>query len=147
MRRYITYAAALLACGAAFAAEVYRKPPQAVLDVLNAPVTPTVIFSPGRNAAMLVTGVRYPPLADLALPMLRLAGLRISPATNGLHGASYYVKYVLQSLPGGAETPVALPAGAHAGSPLFSKDGRRFAFHSRQDGRWGIYVLSSPTAS
>jgi hypothetical protein len=29
----------------------------------------------------------------------------------------------------------------------WAPDGRRFAFHSRQDGRWGVYMLSAPAAS
>ena len=29
----------------------------------------------------------------------------------------------------------------------WAPDGRRFAFHSRQDGRWGVYMLSTPAAS
>ena len=29
----------------------------------------------------------------------------------------------------------------------WAPDGRRFAFHSRQDGRWGVYLLSAPSTS
>jgi hypothetical protein len=29
----------------------------------------------------------------------------------------------------------------------WAPDGRRFAFHSRQDGRWGVYMLSAPATS
>ena len=29
----------------------------------------------------------------------------------------------------------------------WAPDGRRFAFHSRQDGRWGVYMLSAPASS
>jgi Tol biopolymer transport system component len=29
----------------------------------------------------------------------------------------------------------------------WAPDGRRFAFHSRQDGRWGVYILSAPATS
>ena len=62
----------------AVAQQGYRKPPQEVLDILNAPVTPTALVSPTRDKMLLVTGFRYPPLSDLAQPMLRLAGLRSS---------------------------------------------------------------------
>src|SRR5450756_271607 len=67
------------------AAEPYRKPPQAVLDVLNSPLTPTLAISPTRHFAMQGQPVRYPPIAELAQPMLRIAGMRINPKTNGLH--------------------------------------------------------------
>ncbi len=116
----------LLACGVA--AQGYRKPPQAVLDVLNAPVTPSVSISPARDQMLLATGVRYPPISDLAQPMLRLAGYRINPNTNGRHGAPYFVALSLKRIADGAETKVELPPGAQAGLPLWSPDGKRFAF-------------------
>ena len=48
-------------------AEPYRKPPQAVLDVLNAPVTPTLAVNPTHTFAMEGQPVRYPPIAELAI--------------------------------------------------------------------------------
>src|SRR5271157_1657402 len=64
----------------------YEKPPQAILDVLNAPIAPLMNLSPARDVALLYTPLLYPPIADLAQPMLRLAGVRINPANNGPHG-------------------------------------------------------------
>src|ERR1039458_6777627 len=60
-------------------AEPYRKPPQAVLDVLNSPLTPTLAISPTRHFAMQGQPIRYPPIAELAQPMLRIAGMRFHP--------------------------------------------------------------------
>jgi dipeptidyl aminopeptidase/acylaminoacyl peptidase len=117
----------LLVCGAA-AQQGYRKPPQAVLDVLNSPVTPSVSISPARDQMLLATGVRYPPISDLAQPMLRLAGYRINPNTNGRHLAPYFVALSLKRIADGAETKVELPAGARIGFPQWSPDGKRFAF-------------------
>ena len=82
-----TFLAALIVVAAAVAglAQTYQKPPQAVLDVLNAPVPPQAAMSPTRDYLLLAQGVRYPPLSELAEPMLRLAGLRINPNTSGPH--------------------------------------------------------------
>src|ERR1039458_9903171 len=41
-------------------AEPYRKPPQAVLDVLNSPLTPTLAIGPTRHFAMQGQPIRYP---------------------------------------------------------------------------------------
>src|SRR5438046_165744 len=68
--------------------QAYKKPPKEVLDVLNAPVTPAVSISPARDVMLLATGVRYPPLSDLAQPMLRLAGHHIARRTDR-DGRSY----------------------------------------------------------
>src|SRR5450756_2488293 len=77
----------LLLCFVFLAAadEVYHQPPKDVLDVLNARATPRASVSPAHTHVLLVEPLRYPPIADLSQPMLRLAGLRINPATNGPH--------------------------------------------------------------
>ena len=72
-----------------FGADTYQKPPKEILDILNAPTTPTLSLSPSRAYAMQGSPVRYPPIAELAEPMLRLAGVRINPKTNGLHNATF----------------------------------------------------------
>jgi dipeptidyl aminopeptidase/acylaminoacyl peptidase len=77
---------------------------------------------------LLAQGVRYPPISDLAKPMLRLAGLRINPNTTGPHRAPYFVALTLKKVSDGSERKVELPAGAQAGFPVWSADGRRFAF-------------------
>ncbi len=117
-----------LACAGVCGAQTYQKPPQAVLDVLNAPVPPAASISPTRDYMLLLQGVRYPPISELAQPMLRLAGLRINPNTSGRHLPNYYVAYSIKGIADGAETRVSLPPGAQAGQPEWSGDGRHFAF-------------------
>jgi dipeptidyl aminopeptidase/acylaminoacyl peptidase len=106
----------------------YQKPPQNILDVLHAPPTPTVAVSPTREHLLLVQGVRYPSIADVAEPMLRLAGLRINPRTNGPHRPSHVVGLTLQTIADGKQQPIAVPKDAHLGQPAWSPDGKHFAF-------------------
>ena len=106
----------------------YQRPPRNVLDVLHAPPTPTVSVSPTREHLLLVQGVRYPSIADVAEPMLRLAGLRINPQTNGPHRPPRVVGLTLQALADGQQRPVAVPKDPHLGQPSWSPDGKRFAF-------------------
>ena len=106
----------------------YQKPPQAVLDVLNAPLTPTASISPSRDYMALIEGVRYPPIAELAQPMLRLAGLRINPNTNGQYRAPYGVKMWLKKIADASEMSIALPPNAQVSLPQWSADGKHFAF-------------------
>ncbi len=105
-----------------------RSRRSAVLDVLNAPVPPQAAISPARDYMLLVQGVRYPPITELAQPMLRLAGLRINPNTTGPHRATHYVSMSLKKIADGSERKVELPAGARVGVPVWSADGKRFAF-------------------
>src|SRR5262252_6753461 len=102
---------------AAHAAETYQKPPKPVLDALNSPTTPTLSVSPARTFAIQGSPVRYPPIAELSQPMLRLAGQRINPRTNGLHNATFNGSYTLRKIADGSETKVELPPGAKLGTP------------------------------
>jgi hypothetical protein len=63
----------------------YQKPPQPIPEILNAPATPLVEVSPKSDWLLVADRLSNPPVSDLAQPMLRLAGLRINPATNGRH--------------------------------------------------------------
>src|ERR1039458_2674827 len=118
-----------------FGAEPYRKPPQAVLDVLNAPATPALSLSPSHAYALQGSPVRYPPIAELAQPMLRLAGLRINPKTNGLHDATFDSTLTLRKIPEGTEIKVDLPPNAKLGSGRWSPDSAHFAFtHTTANG-------------
>ena len=123
----------------------YRKPPQAVLDVLNAPPPPVAFVSPARDRVILATGTRYPPISDLAQPMLRLAGLRINPNTNAPHLLSYVVRLSLKRIDTGAETPIELPPGAQAVYLKWSGDGRRFAFANRTPAGLELWVGDAAT--
>ncbi|HET6670896.1 MAG TPA: prolyl oligopeptidase family serine peptidase [Pyrinomonadaceae bacterium] len=106
----------------------YKKAPPEVSSILSAPVTPNVYVSPTRDAMLLATSLRYPPLADLAEPMLRLAGQRINPNNNGPHRYPYFVALSLKRLTDDAEIKITLPPGAKIGVPIWSADGKRFVF-------------------
>src|SRR5687767_6682085 len=125
--------AAATAAAAQAPRQAYQKPPQAVLDVLNAPVPPQGSISPARDHMLLAQGVRYPPISELAQPMLRLAGVRINPNTSGRHRPTYYVSLTLKKIADGSERRVELPRGARVSMPEFSADGRRFAFMNTTD--------------
>jgi dipeptidyl aminopeptidase/acylaminoacyl peptidase len=126
--RKLRFTAWLLAGAFVFAQETYKKPPQQILDVLNAPVTPLISLSPSQDVMLLRESMPYPPISDVAQSMLRLAGLRINPKTNGPHTASYAVGLRLKKLAGGPEVKVSLPPDARISSVEWSPDGKHFAF-------------------
>src|SRR3954451_18073267 len=92
-----TLLAVFVVAGISFAQQGYKKPPKEVLDILNAPVTPGISVSPARDTIILTTGLRYPPLADLALPMLHLAGRPINPAANSPNRYQYSAALTLNA--------------------------------------------------
>jgi dipeptidyl aminopeptidase/acylaminoacyl peptidase len=119
----------------------YQKPPDAVQRVLNAATTPVLSVSPARSYVVLAEPLRYPPIADLAEPMLRIAGLRINPRTNGPHSPVYYKRLTLKNLATSAETSIALPAGARPGNLRWSPDGGKLAFVNTAADRIELWIL------
>ena len=107
---------ALFVCAAALPADdiTYQRAPKQIEDVLNAPATPSLSISPARTHVILAQPLRYPPITEVAAPMLRLAGLRIDPRTNGPHLPASFIKLTLKRVSDGNETVIALPAGIEA---------------------------------
>ncbi len=105
----------------------YQKPPKDVLDVLNASAIPSTSVSPAKDKMLLIEPMIYPSISELSQPMLRIAGLRINPITNGAHRQPYAVKVALKNIEGGKETPINLPTGAKIISPQWSADGKYIA--------------------
>jgi dipeptidyl aminopeptidase/acylaminoacyl peptidase len=123
--------AVLFLLGAAVATPdelTYQKPPREILDVLHAPPPPLISVSPSHDYAILMQPLRYPPIAEVAQPMLRLAGLRIDIHSNGPHLAPYSTSYSIKRLSDGSEIPVSTPGGAKLSAPVWSPDGKQFAF-------------------
>jgi dipeptidyl aminopeptidase/acylaminoacyl peptidase len=60
----------------------YQKPPKEILELVDAPLAPSVwIDSKGENVVLFYRDA-YKSIAELSEPELRLGGLRINPKTN-----------------------------------------------------------------
>ncbi len=124
----------------------YQKPPNEVLDVLNAQLPPWPFVSPTHDVILFAQGIRYPSISDLAEPMLRLGGVRINPRTNAESSyRSYYVGLTLKSIKDGAETPVVLPANARLGYPRWNATGTMFAFTYETQEGLDLWVADAAT--
>jgi dipeptidyl aminopeptidase/acylaminoacyl peptidase len=106
----------------------YHKPSEAVVRVLEAPPFPTVWTSPTRDVLLIASKDGYRPLSELAAPKLKLAGIRVNPATNGPQRPAYWTGLSIMSPTGGAERRVTLPDRVRIGNPLWSADGKWLAF-------------------
>ncbi|MFN3668304.1 MAG: S9 family peptidase [Brevundimonas sp.] len=108
---------------------VYQQPPAPIADILDTRPTPTPSLSPDDTTLALFDRANLPPIAELAEPMLRLAGYRINPRNNGPANSrvAWLTGLSLQPIAGGAARTVALPADARFLSPSWSPDGRTIA--------------------
>jgi dipeptidyl aminopeptidase/acylaminoacyl peptidase len=143
MRRIRTVALVLLASvstatwasAQSAAASGYLIPPKTIVDILDAPPPPGVELSPTRDVIALIERASMPTIAEVSAPMLRLAGRRINPRTNGPHRAQVARALTLKTIADGTERRVQAPPNAMLSWIGFSPDGKRFAFtHTRDNG-------------
>jgi dipeptidyl aminopeptidase/acylaminoacyl peptidase len=149
LRRTVLSAAALclLAIGAwsTHAQTEYQRPPKAITDILDAPAPATVSISPTRDRMVIMEAASLPSIAELAEPMLRLAGARINPNTNGPHRAPRFIGFRVRNVTDGREARVILPPGAALGAPSWSADGKQFAFANTVSNGIDLWVWSQAT--
>lgn len=136
--------AAISATGAP-AQTAYRTPPAPVPEILDAPPLPYASLDPTSERLLLQERSSLPPIADLAQPMLRLAGLRINPATNGRHGGAGLTGFTIKRLDDGSELPVSTPAEGTLGYASWSPDGGWIAFENVRDDRVEQWVADVAT--
>jgi dipeptidyl aminopeptidase/acylaminoacyl peptidase len=123
----------------------YLLPPKVIVDILDAPAPPTVEVSPSRDVVALLDRVSMPSIAQLAMPVHRIAGVRINPRTNGPHRAQLARAIALKSIADGAEKKVTLPSNPMLSWIGFSSDGKRFAFTHQRDNGIELWVGDSTT--
>jgi len=127
-------AAAMLLAATAFgtaspaeAQTSYREPPPEIVEILDAPLAPFVSVAPDRRWLALSHRKNMPSIEEQSQPMLRLAGRRINPATNGSFGSSLITGISLLEIEGD-ERRVTLPDGGGWSTPAFAPDGSMISF-------------------
>ncbi len=68
----------------------YQKPPEAITKILDAPKAPLTLLSPDKTKMIILNRPGLPDIKELSGEELKLAGLRIDPATNGSSRSYYY---------------------------------------------------------
>lgn len=117
------------------AQEPYRRPPQAIVDMLDAPALPVAVVSPDRTWMLLTEQPSMPSIAEVSAPMLRLAGYRMNPRTNGPTLPGRVTGILLKRIADGVERRITVPTDPALGFVSWSPDGRRVAFtHTRTAG-------------
>lgn len=105
----------------------YQLPPRAIVDVLDAPLPPWMLLAPDAGAWLEVEHPSLPPLAELARPFLRLAGLRIDPSTHAHHQVGFGTALALVERASLARRVIPLPAGRRIRSVRWSHRSQLFA--------------------
>src|SRR5215831_3776748 len=113
----------------------YNLPPKNILDVMLAPTPPVPLVSPTQESILLVSWQNYPSISRVATPYLRLAGVRVEPKNHSKHDTpgGYGItpcatNFDLVHVADRTQIHVPLPANACPGGPMWTADGKRFAF-------------------
>ncbi len=128
----------------------YQTPPKPLADLVLAPPTPTVsVDSKGQWLLISERNTATTTIAELSEPELRLAGLRLNPATSGPSRAVYVNNLKLRKVSASASDIqiTGLPANAKLSSIQWSPDNSKIAFTNTTDSKIELYVADVATAA
>jgi len=145
MRRVFAITFACLLCATLSAQEPYKLPPRVIVDILDTPPLPGANVSPDRQWLLLLEQRSMPTIAELAQPMLRLAGNRINPRTTGPQLPGPITGLVLKRMSDGTERRIAVPAPAALSFVSWSPDSRSIAFVQTRDSGLALWVADAAT--
>ena len=127
----------------------YRTPPAPILAMIDAAPTPAVSLSHDRKRLALLARENLPSNAALARPILRLAGWRIDPRTNGPAEIrmNWLTALSFEDVATGAVREVALPKGLRFTAAKWSPDDRRLAFVAQAPSGLELWVADADSAT
>lgn len=126
-------------------AQRYLIPPKEIVAAFDVQPLPAAILSPSRQVIALTSRRAYPAIADLARPMLRLAGARVNPRTNGPHRTANIYAITLKKIADGSEIKVVVPAQANLSSVRFSPDGAHLSFLNTKENGIELWIADAAT--
>ncbi len=120
----------------------YQLPPQEIIDLVDAPATPSTSISPDNSTIAFIGNPGLPSLEDLAREELRLGGMRIDPLTNGPSRRSFGNSITLTDIRGENERPVSgLPQSPRISNMSWSPDSRHMAFLHTTENNIELWLL------
>ena len=122
----------------------YQKPPKDIVDLIDAPATPSISLSPKMDKMLFLERLIYASLEEVAQPELRIGGIRINPTNNGPSRSRYFTNLKLKPFDGDLIQVEGLPKIPRIENITWSPDGSRIAFtHSKDTGieLWIVEVV------
>ena len=129
---------------AAWGGDDYKMPPKAIADLVDAPGTPGVSVSPNKKHILILERASLPSIEELSQPELRLAGLRINPATNGRSRTRYYTGMIIQNLDSGTQKRVkGLPKNGRISNVSWSPNAKHIAMTVTHGAQINLYLVKA----
>ncbi len=125
----------------------YQLPPGEIIELVDAPTTPSMNISPQNNVVLLMENPSLPVIEDLAVEELRLGGIRFDPRTNGRSRGWHNTGLSLIDIDGSNPRDVTgLPDEPRIRNASWSPDGQKVAFTNTADEGLELWVLDVSTA-
>ena len=123
-------------------ANSYQMPPKEMADLLLAKPTPSVEID-SKGKWMLVSDRNsYPSVEQLALPEIRIAGLRINPDNFAPSRQNFINNFSLKDIPSGKTYSVTgLPQPLFAGNILWNEAENKISFTQTNHSSIDLYVI------
>jgi dipeptidyl aminopeptidase/acylaminoacyl peptidase len=123
----------------------YQLPPKEVVDAFDAQPLPAATLSPTKQVLALTYRRAYPTIAELSQPILRLAGARVNPNTNGPQRTANIYAITLRKISDGSETKVTVPPQANLSNIHFSPDGTHLSFLNTKANGIELWIADTAT--
>lgn len=138
----------LLPVGALAAGTAYQEPVASLTELVDTPATPRSFVTPGRDALLVVGQPSLAPVAELAEPELRLAGLRINPRIDGRSRTRYGTSLSVVRLTDGVEQAIrGLPRAPRIENLRFAPGGGSVSFTHTAAERIELWVADLGSGS
>lgn len=126
----------------------YQKPSEEILELVDAPLAPSVILTDDGEHMVLLYRDAYKSIAELSEQELRLAGLRINPKTNIGSRTTYYNNIKVKKIGGNETLQVAnLPSDPRLANFSFSPDQSKVAVTNTTKDGVEVWVLDIAKAA
>ncbi len=121
----------------------YLTPPPDIVAAFDVEPPPATLLSPTRQQIALTYRKGQPSIAELARPVLRLAGARVNPRTFGPQRTGLIYAITLKPVGGGTETKVAVPADANISNVRYSADGTHLLFLNTKSDAIEVWIADT----
>ena len=140
----------VLTMSAFAAAPGYQQPPDAIGAILDASSPPAVSVSPDRTWMLELERPNLRPLAELAEPSVKVAGIQINPETNGPAREYAYRGIELRDMASAKRAQrvrIDLPEGARVRNIDWNVEGTAFSFTLTQDNGIELWHAEVPSGA
>ena len=124
----------------------YQTPPDVITKLVEAPLTPAVLFSPDKSVMAILNRSDLPSVEELSRPELRIAGLRINPDNFGPSRNNFFIGMKIKKMADKKDYDInGLPQNIQMSFTAFSPDSKKFSFIQTSSDKLELWVVDFTT--